>query len=108
MNLSVRQATLFVLLLSVNCLVAQGQSDAPNNLPSGSIGGRVTLKGSSASNITVTLQATNNDSAEAPARKATTDEKGNYQFQNVPAGAYQVSPISPAFVINEPPSVSAM
>jgi hypothetical protein len=56
----------------------------------------------------VTLQATDNDGSESPARKVTTDEKGNYQFANVPAGAYRIAPVSQAYVVNDPPSVSPM
>ena len=36
-----------------------------------------------------------------PAIKATTDPDGNYRIPGIPAGSYQVSPMSPAYVVTD-------
>jgi Carboxypeptidase regulatory-like domain len=111
----VRLATLSALLYlgntphAMHFAIAQSPNppaDAPSVQSSsaspsaGVITGKVTINGKGASDIAVVLRADHAISNEPPIRTVTTDQNGNYQITNVPAGAYQVTPVAPTFVIS--------
>jgi protocatechuate 3,4-dioxygenase beta subunit len=114
----VRLAVLLLLYLgnaptSTQSAIAQsanssedGQSAQANSASTsaGLITGKVTIKGKGASDITVLLRADDSPANEPPIRKVTTDQEGNYQITNVPAGAYQVTPMVPTFAVSSSPS----
>jgi hypothetical protein len=81
---------------------AQGQSVQANSASTsaGLISGKVTIKGKGATEIPVVLLADDVPRNAPPFRKVNTDQEGNYQITNVPAGAYQVTPMAPTFVVS--------
>lgn len=113
MNLATSFAKLFdrsvVLLfllttLHVMQLPVMAQTELPANpgkAMGGMIAGKVTIQGKGGSDITVALRADDGLDGESPMppRTVTTDKEGNYQITNVAAGAYQIAPIAPSFVV---------
>ena len=83
-------------------LAAQSElATNPNKTLGGLIAGKVTIQGKAAPDITVALRADDGSDGESPPppRIVTTDKEGNYQITNVAAGAYQIAPIAPSFVV---------
>jgi hypothetical protein len=68
---------------------------------SGSVSGRITLHGKGAAGIIVGVRNSDFSPQPLPAIKATTDPDGNYRIPGIPAGSYQVSPMSPAYVVTD-------
>ncbi|MCM3903161.1 MAG: carboxypeptidase regulatory-like domain-containing protein [Pyrinomonadaceae bacterium] len=79
---------------------ARSQIKPANKIESGTVSGRVTMKGKGMPGIVVGLR-TGESNQTRPKLKGTTDEDGKYRITNVPAGAYQVAPIAPAFVFSD-------
>jgi hypothetical protein len=69
--------------------------------PTGSISGRVTIRGKGKAGIVIGLRAGELGSQQGSALKGTTDEQGNYRISDVPGGNYLVAPIAPAFVMSD-------
>jgi hypothetical protein len=84
------------------CLSANQQTKLQNKTtkkPTGSISGRVTVKGKPKGGIIVGVRTGDFAPQAGPLRKAVTDADGNYRVMDLPAGNYQVMPVAPAFVL---------
>lgn len=77
---------------------ASSQTKPANKTDTGTVSGRVTVKGKGLPGIVVGLRTGESNQRVRPILKGTTDEDGKYRITNVPAGVYQVAPIAPAFV----------
>jgi hypothetical protein len=96
-----------ILALSISCAgfcppiysTANAQ-DKTIKKPTGSVSGRVTVKGKGKAGIVVGVLGDFGPRA-APIPKATTDQDGNYRINEVAAGTYQIAAISPAYVGGE-------
>jgi hypothetical protein len=92
------------LLLIAASSFAYGQqptpslSDGKTGNKTGTISGKVTLKGKAATGVTVGLRVSPQNFSSSATLRATTDSEGNYRITGVPAGSYQVAPAAPAFV----------
>lgn len=84
--------------------VAQSQTKPIKKTLTGTVSGRVTIKGKGAPGVVVGLPTGEFTPQPGPLFKATTDQDGNYRIIDVPAGNYQVVPIAPAFVISDVPT----
>jgi hypothetical protein len=105
-----RYTILFALSLSCAsfCLPANAQTNLQNKTIkklTGSIAGRVTVKGKGKGGIVVAARTGDFGSQAGALRKATTDADGNYRITDLPAGNYQVMPVAPAFVLPDNNSV---
>ena len=103
MSFSVRRVSLLLLtLLSVAVpLPAQlPPKTTPAKTARGSVSGRVTIKDKPAPGVVVGLRkALGTTQFVEPFQKATTDQEGNYRIANVAAGAYDIAPSAPAYVV---------
>jgi len=99
MSFSVRYlpAILFTILSFSVPLYAQS-SGKQTKPAGGSVSGRVTIKEKPAVGVVVTLRKTDVMPFESFPR-ATTDQDGVYRITSVPAGAYEVVPSVPGFVL---------
>lgn len=98
-----RYTILFALSLSCAsfCLPSNAQTKVQSKVtkkPTGSVAGRVTVKGKGKGGIVVSVRLTEISPQMGPLRKAMTDADGNYRITDVPAGNYQIMPVAPAFV----------
>ncbi len=101
MSFSVRYvpAILFTILsLAVN-VCAQTTTSQITKTPRGSISGRVTIKDKGAAGVSIGLRKDAMDPF-APFTKTVTDHDGYYRINNLAAGAYEVSPSAPVFVVS--------
>jgi hypothetical protein len=90
-----------LVLGCLGCLSAAQSQTSPNQkVATGTVSGRVTLRGKGVQGIGVALRTSERDQRRA-ALIGTTDAEGNYQISKVPAGQYQAAPIAPTFVIPE-------
>jgi len=78
---------------------ANSQTKNPKKPITGSISGRVTEHGKAAGGIIVGARNSDFSIQPTPAVRATTDSDGNYRITGIPAGSYQVSPMSPVYVV---------
>lgn len=102
MSFSVRYvpAILFTILsLAVN-VWAQTTTSQTTKAPRGSISGRVTIKDKGAAGVSIGLRKDGINPFE-PYTKTVTDHDGYYRVNNLSAGAYEVYPSAPAFVISD-------
>jgi hypothetical protein len=83
---------------------AQSQTKPIKKTLTGTVSGRITIKGKGAPGVVVGLRTGEFTSQPGPLFKATTDQDGKYRIIDVPAGNYQVGPIAPAFVISDVPT----
>jgi hypothetical protein len=91
----------FAWALIISCLLfvpASSQIKPANKIDTGTVSGRITVKGKGVPGIVVGLRMGESYQQVRPTLKGTTDEDGKYRITNVPAGSYQVAPIAPAFV----------
>ncbi|MBD7911904.1 MULTISPECIES: carboxypeptidase-like regulatory domain-containing protein [Clostridium] len=65
-------------------------------LTTGTLEGQVTSGGTGVAGATVKLFDANNE----PFEHTTTDQNGNYSFENVPAGSYSVVAVAPGFLLS--------
>jgi hypothetical protein len=101
MSFSVRYvpAILFTILsLAVN-VCAQTTTSQTTKAPRGSISGRVTIKDKGAAGVSIGLRKDAINPFESYT-KTVTDHDGYYRI-NLSAGAYEVYPSAPAFVISD-------
>jgi hypothetical protein len=84
--------------------VAQSQTKPIKKTLTGTVSGRVTIKGKGAPGVVVGLRTGEFTRQPGPLFKSTTDQEGNYRIIDVPAGNYQVAPIAPAFVVSDGPA----
>ena len=101
-----RYVIIFTLSLSCAeiCSVANGQANLQNKLSkkaTGSVSGRITLKGKGKGGILVGLRAGDPGPQMGPLFKAVTDQDGRYRIAEVPAGNYRVAPVAPALVTTD-------
>lgn len=101
-----RHLVIFTLSLSCVgiCSVANGQASPQNKLSkkaTGSISGRITIKGKGKGGIVVGLRTGDFGPQMGPLFKAVTDQDGIYRITEVPAGNYQVAPVAPALVATD-------
>ena len=78
---------------------ANSQTKSAKKPVTGSISGRVTMHGKGAGGIIVGVRNSDFSIQPTPAVRATTDSDGNYRITGIPAGSYQVSPMSPVYVV---------
>jgi hypothetical protein len=98
---SARQAIVCILLIFGTVVSARSQAAPEKN--TSNISGKVTIKGKGAPGIVVVAVDAKDgggwNALRVNRRRATTDQTGNYRITNIPAGAYHVSPITPALVV---------
>ena len=95
---SARQALcIFLFLSTVVCVQAQTTTQ---RAATGSISGKVTIKGKPAVGVMV-LAKDSNDHQTPPATRysARTDQTGSFRITKLPAGTYEISPITLAFAL---------
>lgn len=84
------------------CQRANSQTGPARKNSDASVSGRITIKGKPAAGVVVGLRLSQYDPGRVdPGFKATTDQDGKYRITDVPAGSYQVAPVTPAFVISD-------
>jgi hypothetical protein len=86
------------------CLAATSHRSLQNKTSkkvTGSISGRITIKGKGKGGIVVGARAGDSMPGMVPLLKAITDQDGNYRVANLPGGSYQITPIAPAYVISD-------
>ncbi len=91
----------FAWALIVSCLVfesAHAQTKPANKIDTGTVAGRITVKGKGMPGVVVGLRPGESNQQVRPSLRGTSDEDGKYRISNVPAGSYQVAPITPTFV----------
>ncbi|HEX6719158.1 MAG TPA: carboxypeptidase-like regulatory domain-containing protein [Pyrinomonadaceae bacterium] len=93
---STRQAIACVLLILCAAGYAHSQSVTEKSATA-SISGKVTIKGKGVPGILVVANERNAIGPNRPRYRATTDQTGNYRI-SLPAGTYQVTPVSPSLV----------
>ena len=90
------------LVLSVGhfLILSVGAQSRPNDAGArnGTISGRVTAEGRPLSGIAIALRSSGRDGSQ-PFRRTATDAQGRYQFSAVTPGTYEISPLSPRFVL---------
>src|SRR2546426_2761945 len=79
---------------------ANSQTTTAKNNPNAIVSGKVVIKGKPAPGIVVGVRSSRPAQFD-PTFKATTDQDGNYRITDVPAGTYEIAPVTPAFVISE-------
>lgn len=89
---------LAVLVASFS-LHAQSQSPTQAAKPTGSISGRITVKGKGVAGFTVSIRSAESANPFETQARAISDQDGNYRITNVPAGSYDVTPGNQAFVV---------
>ena len=94
---SARWAIACILVTLGAATYAHSQS-IPAKTGTSSISGRVTLKGKGVPGVLVTANNQNASGWNQPRYRATTDETGTYRI-NLPAGTYQIVPVTLAFVL---------
>ena len=100
MSFSVRYvlATLLTIFSLAVTVCAQTTNRQTTKIPRGSISGRITIKDKGAAGVAIGLRKDAMNPFE-PYTKIVTDHDGFYRIDNLAAGAYEVSPSAPAFVI---------
>jgi protocatechuate 3,4-dioxygenase beta subunit len=91
----------FATALFLSCLqfeTANAQTKPASKTDTGSVSGRVTVKGKPLPGIIVALSRGESGTRTKPILKSTTDEDGKYRITNVPAGTYHVTPMASTFV----------
>jgi len=84
------------------CQRAHSQTGPARKNSDATVSGRITIKGKPAAGVIVGLRLSQYDPGRADSGlKATTDQDGKYRITDVPAGSYQVAPVTPAFVISD-------
>ncbi|MBA3354415.1 MAG: hypothetical protein H0U18_00440 [Pyrinomonadaceae bacterium] len=94
-------AGVFAWALIASCLVfesAHSQTKPANKIDTGTVSGRITVKGKGMPGVVVGLRPGESDQQVRPSLRGTSDEDGKYRISNVPPGSYQVAPIAPTFV----------
>ena len=95
---SARRAINCILLVLGAAICSQAQTTAQKPA-TGSISGNVTIKGKPAVGVTLLAEdSRNRGSSTMTHYRARTDQTGSYRIKNLPAGTYEVSPITPALV----------
>ncbi|HVQ36027.1 MAG TPA: hypothetical protein VMS31_00745, partial [Pyrinomonadaceae bacterium] len=99
---------IIIFTLSVSSAFLCGRANAQTNLqskapkrPTGSISGRVTVKGKGKGGIVVGARTGELGQQIGTLRKAISDGDGNYRVTDLPAGTYQVTPVALAFLISD-------
>jgi Carboxypeptidase regulatory-like domain len=102
MSFSVRYvpAILFTILSLVGNVCVQTTTSQTTKTPRGSISGRVTIKDKGAAGVSIGVRRDGINPFEAYT-KTVTDHDGYYRINDLSAGAYEVYPSAPAFVIAE-------
>lgn len=103
-------STIAILALALRLAMAQG-TDRDLRPRTASIGGRVTIEGKPAANVSLSAMekhtgvsevkihsAGGHDVVSSGIFTATTDEEGRYRINGLPPGTYQISPRSAAYV----------
>jgi len=101
MNSLTQYLVLLALLLSGAEFFATTQSQTRVH-SRGSVAGKVTIKGKGASGIIVVARPSDPSLPFEPSIKATTNQDGRYQINEIPVGSYNVTPVAPAFLILNP------
>ena len=102
---SARQAIGCILLVLGAAGCAQAQTTT-QKVASASISGKVTIKGKPAVGVMVLAKDSNDYRTPIMTRyRARTDQTGGYRIANLPAGTYEISPITPALVPSKLDSV---
>jgi hypothetical protein len=93
---SARQTLICVLLVlgAVVCVEAQLPAQKAGT---GSVSGKITIKGKPAVGVLVAASDARND-ASIRRNRARTDQTGSYRITNLPAATYQMYPLTPALV----------
>lgn len=95
---STRQTITCILLVLVSAVCLQAQTNA-EKIASGSISGKVTIKGKPAVRIMVLANDVHEGRIPNTKRYRTrTDQTGSYRITNLAAGTYAISTITPALV----------
>lgn len=106
-----------ILALSISCghlclLLAQStfpsipQTDTSRKAAGATVLGRVTVQGKGKGGIVVGVVGRDFGQPSVPSLKDVTDLDGNYQITDIPAGTYQVLPLSPGYAVSDVTSFS--
>jgi protocatechuate 3,4-dioxygenase beta subunit len=90
-----------LLLCAVSLQRALPQTQTPKKTQGATVAGKVTIKGKPATGIMVGMRTSLPTGPFEPTFKAKTDQEGRYRITDVPAGAYQVWPSAPAYVLSD-------
>jgi hypothetical protein len=93
---SARTAIACTLLILSTIVFAHSQSVSDKS-STGTISGRVTLKGKGLSGVVVGLTLAEYQRHQPARHRSVTDEEGNYRITNVPPGSYEVAVSTPAY-----------
>jgi hypothetical protein len=89
--------TCFVLVLGIAARIPA--QTTTGKVASGSISGKVTIKGKPAAGVSILAKGSNDyQSRITTPHSARTDQTGTYRITNLPAGSYEISTITPALV----------
>jgi protocatechuate 3,4-dioxygenase beta subunit len=95
---SARQAITCIFLVLGIAVCNQAQTTT-KKAASASISGKVTIKGKPAVRVMVLASDQRDRGSSIPSHyRARTDQTGSYRITNLPAGTYEISPITPALV----------
>src|SRR5437879_4140681 len=84
------------------CQRAHCQTGPAKKNSDASVSGKITIKGKPTPGVVVGLRLSQYDPARADSGlTAVTDQDGRYRITDVPAGSYQVAPVTPTFVISD-------
>ena len=98
---SSRLAVASILLIFSAAVSASSQKTPEKSAANGSISGKVTIKDKGAAGIIVFAEEQNyGPYTNKTMLRATTDSTGSYRITNVPAGTYNVQPITPVFALD--------
>jgi protocatechuate 3,4-dioxygenase beta subunit len=89
---------LFLLAFTGQFVAVTCQSRSTTKTPPGSISGRITVNGKGVGGMSVGARPSNSFSPSVISTKAITDADGNYRINDLGAGSYDITPISPAYV----------
>jgi hypothetical protein len=86
---------------------AEPQTHTAKKERTGSLSGRVTIKGKGAHGVVVSLSKNESSPPSAPPYRDSTDDDGKYRITGVPPGNYRVVALAPALVLTDVGSFGA-
>src|SRR6185369_10285402 len=96
------------ILLILNAAICVCSQTTPAKPAASSVSGKVTIKGKGAPGVVVVAKMQESRGWDRSRYRATTDETGAYRL-NLPAGTYQIIPLTLAFVLeNQAVNTSVM
>ena len=88
-----------VAIISLPVVLCAQSTKQAIKAPRGTVSGRVTIKDKGVPGVAVGLRKSDFNNPYESFLRATTDPDGFYRITNVPAGAYEIAPSAPAYII---------